>query len=428
MRPCVDAAKTAKIPFIITSAMDMTKGKLLKKNIKGKRINFYNCEESSAPYINNAMLTTKDFTTEFQSFSERFKNKFIIPWIALYKFYPFAKDLAARRRAIGIDADFEAHGEAWKDSIKLVNNRFGFTPARPIGPLLESVGPIIPKIYTPLTAEIESFMNQNSRVAYVSFGQNAVPSDQNIVFILTSLLESLESGSLDGFLWATVNSAEFFPESITTSSGTKYNMDAMFNNVNPRARMVKWAPQTAVLLHPSTTLFVSHGGLGSWYESMYSGTPMIMFPFFGDQPGNALMVERGELGGILKYDATIEEAVELFKIVTEDKDKKIEGNVKRMQALAQIFSEHGMMRGADVVEEVLYTHKDGQLPHRQSADKRMSYIKSHNIDLYAALLLIITASLSTVITIALKVYTTIKNRTMKKHDKKHDKKIGSKTQ
>lgn len=351
------------------------------------------------------MLTATAFTTEFQSFRKRFIDKFIKPWISFYRFYPYAKEQLARRKAIGINAKFEAPDEMWKDSLKLVNSQFGFTPARPIGPLAELIGPIIPKLYAPLNEDLETYLNSHERVAFISFGQNAVPSDQNIALILTSLLESLEGGLLDGFLWATVNSAEFFPETITTSSGLTYNIKDMFNQVNIHARMIKWAPQTAILLHPSTRVFVSHGGLGSWHESMYSGTAMIMFPFFGDQPGNADMVEKSGLGGILKYDATIEEAVELFKKIIEDKDNKIQDNVKRMQALTQIHSEHGTIRGADLVEEVAYTNVDGKLPHRQSADKRMSFIKSHNIDLYAALSLIIIGVLATTTFVVLQAYT-----------------------
>lgn len=45
----------------------------------------------------------------------------------------------------------------------------------------------------------------------------------------------------------------------------------MLNQVNPYARLIKWAPQTAVFLYLSNFVFVSHGGLGSHYKSMYSG-------------------------------------------------------------------------------------------------------------------------------------------------------------
>ncbi|KAI7889146.1 uncharacterized protein EV154DRAFT_467773 [Mucor mucedo] len=372
---CVDAANTLSIPFIVTSTLDYT-------------------SEAAAPYINNNMNTMSDYTTEFQSFSTRFKNKFIVPLDALYRFYPHIKDMMARKRAIGIEAKFETPESAWKDSIKLVNSLFGYTAARPLGPLSEHIGPIIPKKYKPLTGELEQYFSSHERVAYIAFGQQAVPSEQNIRLILTGLLESIEAGTLDGFLWATVNSGGSFPDSITTSSNTTYNVLDMFSHANPHARMIKWAPQIAILAHPSTAVFVSHGGLGSWYESMYAGTPMIMFPFFGDQPGNALIIERSALGGIIKSDGPVEDAVELFKKVVIDEDDEIKKNVKRIQALTQIHSEHSILRAADIVEEVAYTHKDNKLLHRQTASLNMPYIKSHNIDLYAALLSLLTGALA----------------------------------
>jgi hypothetical protein len=188
-----------------------------------------------------------------------------------------------------------------------------------------------------------------------------------------------------------------FPDSIITSSNTTYNVQEMFNQTHAHARIIKWAPQRAVLFHPSTAVFVSHGGSISWFESMYSATSMIMFPFFGDQPGNALIVERSGLGGILKSDFTVEQAVALFKNITTDESGEINANVKRMRNLIQIHSEHAVIRGADMVEEVAYTNKNGKLPHRESANRRMSYIKSHNLDLYAALLSVVAATSAFVI-------------------------------
>lgn len=87
-----------------------------------------------------------------------------------------------------------------------------------------------------------------------------------------------------------------------------------------------------------------------------------------------------------------------------EKHGEIIYNVKRMQALTQINSEHGIMRGEDVVEEVLYTHKRGILPHRIPASARMYFIKTHNIDLNAALVCCVLAGPSLLITGAYKFY------------------------
>lgn len=334
-----------------------------------------------------------DFTTEFQPFSDRLFNKFVIPLVEMYEMMPVLNSIMKRKRAVGIPAKIEDPSETWKNSLKLVNSINGFSAARPLGPLVEYVGPIIPKNYQPLSPELEEYLNAHDRVAYIAFGQIATPVEKDINLILTGLLENMEQGTLDGFLWASVHAAGFFPDTIVTSSNTTYNVQEMFNHKNPHARIIKWAPQTAVLHHSSTKLFVSHGGLGSWYESMHSGTRMVMFPFFSDQPGNSLIIERTKLGGILKTDFTVPQAVELFRQIIVDETGEIMRNVKKFQALVQIHSRHSVTKGADLVEEVAYTHEGGILKHRESADQRMSYLKSHDLDLYGTLVVTVIAAL-----------------------------------
>ncbi|KAL0142477.1 hypothetical protein V8B55DRAFT_1498356 [Mucor lusitanicus] len=366
---CVDVATNLSIPYIVTAAMDVTK-------------------DTAAPYINNDIATLNFPTTEYQ------------PFIKPQSCFACYQKMNARKIAIGFDAKLEDPSTKWQHSIKLSNTVFGYTPARPLGPMAEFVGPIIPKHYKPLTPDLEAYLNAHERVAYVAFGHAATPSEKDIVLILSGLLESIERGDLDGFVWATVHAAGRFPDSITTSSGHVYSVKDMFDHVNPHAHMVKWAPQTAILHHPSTALFVTHGGLGSWYESMYSGTRLVVFPFFGDQHGNGFTVEVNKLGGVLKNEYSVQEAVDLFRKVLVDETGEIADGVKRMQALTQIYSRHGVIRGADIVEEVAYTNKNGRLPHRESADHRMSYIKSHNLDLYGALALLVSFALLVVAFIA----------------------------
>ncbi|KAF3795504.1 UDP-glycosyltransferase [Nymphaea thermarum] len=47
--------------------------------------------------------------------------------------------------------------------------------------------------------------------------------------------------------------------------------------------MVKWAPQTEVLVHPAVSAFMLHCGWNSTLESTCAGKPMLCWPAFGDK-------------------------------------------------------------------------------------------------------------------------------------------------
>ncbi|KAI8973694.1 hypothetical protein BDF20DRAFT_883645 [Mycotypha africana] len=379
---CLEAALSLKLPFIVTSTILLN-------------------EESSAPYTNDDISLTLEPTTEFESFSTRFYNKLIYPFRYFYDLRPAYRELNAMKAAATGDIGIKRHdyysSKLWKDSLKIINSLYGFTAPRPLDPLTELVGPIMPSHYKPLTPDLEVFLNMHRRVAYIAFGQNATPSEAEIKLILTTLMECLERGYIDGIVWATVHAAGRFPDTVTTTySNTTYDVSSFFKGGHPDVKLITWAPQIAILNHPSSHVFVSHGGQGSWYESVYSGTRMLMFPFFADQPINAVMVERSGLGGRFDTHTSPEEMLKLFEYVIMDPNNEIKENVKRAQALMQVHSRRSIARAADLVEEVAFTHKDGKLIHRETADRRMSFLKTHHLDIYGAALFIVFAIISVI--------------------------------
>ncbi|KAI0633620.1 UDP-Glycosyltransferase/glycogen phosphorylase [Trametes polyzona] len=48
-----------------------------------------------------------------------------------------------------------------------------------------------------------------------------------------------------------------------------------------------WTPQQTILEHPATGWFVCHGGHNGVIESISAGVPLILWPFYADQPLNA---------------------------------------------------------------------------------------------------------------------------------------------
>lgn len=71
--------------------------------------------------------------------------------------------------------------------------------------------------------------------------------------------------------------------------------------------------------HPKVKLFITHGGMLGTIEAVHAGVPMVIIPFFGDQPTNALLLEERGLGTILQYNnITTESLIEKIQEVLED--------------------------------------------------------------------------------------------------------------
>ena len=63
-----------------------------------------------------------------------------------------------------------------------------------------------------------------------------------------------------------------------------------------RVRVEKWTHQLMVLKHNRTKLFVTHGGVRSMGETIFSHKPVIVVPQYMDQMGNGLLAMRAGIG------------------------------------------------------------------------------------------------------------------------------------
>ncbi|RIB07052.1 Glycosyltransferase Family 1 protein, partial [Gigaspora rosea] len=187
---------------------------------------------------------------------------------------------------------------------------------------------------------------------YIAHGTIVHTTTKNYAILLQSALELINRNILDGVIWTTVkfNESEL-PSTINLSNGEIIPTSNLLNNLHPHVYITKFAPQFAILSHENTKLFLSHGGISSSHESIYTATPMLVLPIAYDQPGNA---ERLELAGMAlklsKSDLKVDDIIS--KVVRLLSEESFKTNAKRLQVLAKYNSKR-KYRGADLIEIML---------------------------------------------------------------------------
>ncbi|XP_078166186.1 UDP-glycosyltransferase 76B1-like [Carex rostrata] len=115
-------------------------------------------------------------------------------------------------------------------------------------------------------------------VLYVSFGSVAYMNYEDFMETAWGLANSVQP-----FIWVVR------PGSILGRNKVDLP-DGFVAVTSGRGKIVSWAPQKEVLAHASVGAFWTHNGWNSTLEAICEGVPMICWPHFGDQMGNARYV------------------------------------------------------------------------------------------------------------------------------------------
>ncbi|KAL1924389.1 uncharacterized protein VTP21DRAFT_7424 [Calcarisporiella thermophila] len=365
--PCKDLSAKLKVPFIFMFP----------------NMPFRIPRESFQP---NVMVEST--TTESLSFFQRlgiwFEPYLLIPEIIRYH-------LSYNRMRAKAGLGRHVEEPRLPNQLFLINSFWGLEPARTIPPTVELVGPLLADTYPPLTQDLADFLELHPRTVYVSFGTHAHLSLKQSEALLNGLLRAVDYGRIDGIVWSIgQTSIANFPR-----EAAGRNITDLLGNRNPNLYFIPFAPQRALLGHPHTRLFVTHGGGESGNEAIYAGKPVIVLPFFADQLFNAARMSAAGIGR--KLDRLHFTAHDVFSLVTgilTDEDGEIQRNVERMKLLARLRARSSKQHAADLVEEMMYHHEawtdhgrlepgplKGFSTHRVLASNWMPYIKANEIDL-----------------------------------------------
>ncbi|KAL4590550.1 hypothetical protein LXL04_003482 [Taraxacum kok-saghyz] len=235
-------------------------------------------------------------------------------------------DLAKRFREskgilINTFQELESHGIEY-----LLSSNADIPPVFPVGPILNQKN-------TPndgKTEEIMTWLNDqpDSSVVFLCFGSMGSFGEKQVKEIAVALERSGQR-----FLWSLrrpppkgkieypkeyENYEEILPE-------------GFLERTSSVGKVIGWAPQMAVLSHPSVGGFVSHCGWNSTLESIWCGVPLAAWPLYAEQQLNAfqLVVELGMAAEIrMDYRSSMRPGSVEMMVTAEE----IEGGIRKLMS------------------------------------------------------------------------------------------------
>ncbi|KAI9293332.1 UDP-Glycosyltransferase/glycogen phosphorylase [Neoconidiobolus thromboides FSU 785] len=386
---CIDLAKHLKLPLIIGYQSTDNLGLIVEP--------FITMSSDYAP------IYTKDM-----SFIERFNAQILQPAIKIYYFSSMGDVTNQLRKKYQIPI-VNGMNPGANYGLNIANSFVGFEPATNTLPDLVHVGPIVSENRDKLTPELSEFLDFHENTLFIAFGSHSILNENITQKILEACLLAIEENIIDGIVWGLGKTKQNdFPIEIKDRKGKKIKVQDLFEGKNKNIRLLSWAPQVSVLNHKNTKLFISHGGLESTFEAIYSGTPILCLALIADQPRNARKIE--EIGTGLYVDKvtfTPQSLKEQFKTIIEDKDHKFQSNLLRMKTISYYNSKR-INVAVDLFEQHAYTAKacrelepynpNSDLPpceikHLVPVSQQMSFISGKGIDIYGALILLLLSSL-----------------------------------
>ncbi|XP_067859764.1 UDP-glucuronosyltransferase 2C1-like [Heptranchias perlo] len=247
--------------------------------------------------------------TDRMVFLDRLKNVFIYglsDFMSNFYIYPAYNKLCQ----LYLKSDITIKELYQKADIFLMKVDFTFEFPRPTMPNVVYIGCFKCSPGKPLSPDLQQFMDSSGEDGVVIFSLGSV-----VGFLPPALAIEVAAGLAQlpqKVIWRYVGEVPS-----TLGNNTK---------------IMNWLPQTDLLSHPKTKVFITHGGENGIYEAIYHGVPMVGIPVFGDQYDNLLRLKAR--GVVVMLDLAHLKREILFQAVkTVTENPSYRENVKHLSAL-----------------------------------------------------------------------------------------------
>lgn len=161
--------------------------------------------------------------------------------------------------------------------------------------------------------------------------------------------------------------------------------DEQLPNKPENVLISKWLPQTDILAHPNTKLFISHCGLGSINEAKYYGVPILGIAVVADQPANLdeIIAEGWGVGGSLN-DVTEEKFSSLLNEALNNASYSVTA-----KTTSNLYRDRPQTALATAVYWVEYVIRHKGAKHMQSPAVHLNFVQYYSLDVIGFILVVI---------------------------------------
>ncbi|XP_055692922.1 UDP-glucosyltransferase 2-like [Lutzomyia longipalpis] len=226
----------------------------------------------------------------------------------------------------------------------------------------------------------------------ISIGGMQIQQPKPLPADLQDILDGAESGVILFSLGSNIQSSELGEKRLreileTLRQLPKYTIVWKFEAEDfpfeiPKNVIIRpWLPQSDILAHKNTILFITHGGLLSTQEATWYGVPLLNLPIFADQANNARISKAAGVGEIYNI-RTVERKsfLEAILNVLEDPEYR-----KNSQIRSKNFQDQPQMPLDRAIWWIEWILRNPDVSHLRSPSLDINIPQRHSMDIIAFL-------------------------------------------